>query len=70
MADGESGFEFRTGAIEPLVQAIRRALATPAEEARGMGSAGRRRVLENFGNEKVMSYLVALYDELLPQRRT
>jgi glycosyltransferase involved in cell wall biosynthesis len=70
MADGETGFEFRSGAVEPLLQAIARALATPPEKARAMGSAGRRRVLENFGNEKVMNDLVALYDELLPQRLT
>jgi glycosyltransferase involved in cell wall biosynthesis len=68
MANGETGFEFRTGAIEPLAQAIRRALATPAEEAQAMGSAGRRRVLERFANDKVMNDVVALYDELLPRR--
>ena len=68
MADGETGFEFRTGAIEPLAQAIARALATPAEAAQAMGRAGRVRVLQRFSNEKVMNDLIALYHELLPRR--
>jgi glycosyltransferase involved in cell wall biosynthesis len=69
MADGSTGFEFPTGAIEPIVQAIERALATPAEAARAMGRAGRQRVLERFSNQKVLGDLVALYDELLRLRK-
>ncbi len=68
MADGETGFEFRSGHIEPMAEAIRRALVTPVDDARAMGRAGRQRVMERFGNERVMKDLVALYDELLPQR--
>ena len=68
MANGETGFEFPTGYIEPLAEAIARALATPAEQAEAMGRAGRLRLLERFANDKVMSALVALYDELLPRR--
>lgn len=70
MADGATGFEFRTGAVEPMLQAIARALAIPDEQARAMGSAGRKRVLERFANEKVMNDIIALYDELLPRRLT
>jgi glycosyltransferase involved in cell wall biosynthesis len=69
MADGTTGYEFPTGAIEPMVQAIERALSTPAEVAQQMGRAGRQRVLERFSNQKVMGDLVALYDELLPLRK-
>jgi glycosyltransferase involved in cell wall biosynthesis len=69
MADGTTGFEFATGAIEPIVQAIDRALSTPAEAAREMGRAGRQRVLERFANQKVIGELVALYDELLRLRK-
>jgi len=69
MADGETGFEFRTGYVEPLARAIERALATPAETACEMGRAGRRRVLDRFSNQKVIGDIVALYDELLPQRK-
>jgi glycosyltransferase involved in cell wall biosynthesis len=69
MADGTTGFEFATGAIEPMAQAIERALSTPAEVAREMGRVGRQRVLERFANQKVIGDLVALYDELLPLRK-
>jgi glycosyltransferase involved in cell wall biosynthesis len=68
MAHGETGFEFRTGAIEPLAQAIARALGTPTEDAQAMGRAGRARVLQRFANQKVMNDLIALYHELLPLR--
>jgi glycosyltransferase involved in cell wall biosynthesis len=50
-----------------MLQAIARALAIPDEQARAMGSAGRKRVLERFSNERVMNDIIALYDELLPQ---
>jgi glycosyltransferase involved in cell wall biosynthesis len=69
MADGQTGFEFATGYIEPMASAIERALATPPEAAREMGRAGRRRVLERFSNQKVIGDIVALYDEFLPSRK-
>jgi glycosyltransferase involved in cell wall biosynthesis len=69
MAEGETGFEFPTGYIEPMASAIERALATPAETAREMGRAGRQRVLERFSNPKVIGDIVALYDELLGARK-
>ena len=69
MADGQTGFEFSTGWIEPMAAAVERALATPAEVAREMGRAGRQRVLERFSNQKVIGDIVALYDEFLPLRR-
>lgn len=68
MADGQTGFEFPTGWIEPMAAAVERALATPVEVAREMGRAGRRRVLERFSNQKVIGDIVALYDEFLPSR--
>jgi glycosyltransferase involved in cell wall biosynthesis len=68
MADGETGFEFRSGHVEPMAQAILRALAMTAEDARAMGRAGRQRVMERFSNERVMNDLIALYAELLPRK--
>lgn len=69
MADGTTGFEFPTGFVAPMASAIERALATPADVAREMGRAGRRRVLERFSNEKVLGELLGLYDELLRPRK-
>ena len=69
MADGTTGFEFATGWIQPIADAIERALATPAEVAREMGRAGRQRLLERFSNQKVLGDLISLYDELLPLRK-
>jgi glycosyltransferase involved in cell wall biosynthesis len=69
LAEGTTGFEFATGAIEPMAQAIERALATPADVAGAMGRAGRQRVLDRFANQKVIGDLVALYDELLSSRK-
>jgi len=69
LAHGETGFEFASGYIEPMAQAIARALATPAEQAQAMGRAGRQRVLAQFANDKVMNHLIALYHELLSRRK-
>jgi len=66
--DGATGYEFATGRVAPLADALRRALATPPERMRQMGVLGRQRLAARFAPEVVMGAVTGLYDELLARR--
>lgn len=67
--DGETGLlvhydETRTGAFEQqLAAAVNELLADPARAA-GMGAVGRRRVVADFGWDKVAQATTAIYDQI------
>lgn len=66
---GVSGFEFPTGRIKPLAEALLRALRTPRQAATRMGRAGRRRVLDKFDPQAALCQVLDLYERLLARRR-
>jgi glycosyltransferase involved in cell wall biosynthesis len=63
--DGRSGILSRPGDDADLAAALRRLLASPAE-ARAMGEAARGDAERRFSHDRMVSDLVALYDEILP----
>ena len=63
-ADGETGRVVPPGDVAALAGALREALADPAL-CRRWGEAGRRRVRERYGRERMAERLEAWYAELL-----
>jgi len=61
--DGETGLLVPPGDASALAAAVR-VLADDPELAARMGEAGRRRVEEHFGVERMLAELQDLYDEL------
>ncbi|MBW1872606.1 MAG: glycosyltransferase family 4 protein [Deltaproteobacteria bacterium] len=67
--DCVTGFEFRSGWVQPMAAAIKRALETDRPRALEMGRLGRQRVLSMFDPEHALEQVTKLYDELLMRRR-
>jgi N-acetyl-alpha-D-glucosaminyl L-malate synthase BshA len=65
--DGECGFLFPVGEVEAMAQAASRLLADP-QRRRAMGEAGRRRAVETFGQDAVVSRYRALYERVTGRR--
>ena len=69
LADRVTGYEFGTGWIGPMAEAIERAVATPPELAEAMGRAGRERVLRMFDPDEALRSVIDLYEELMARRK-
>lgn len=67
LADGETGHQFATGRIAPMMQALTQALATPSAVAEQMGRAGMARVRARFNPETVLNRVTTLYERLLSE---
>ena len=63
VVDGETGFLFEPGDPSGAAAAVERILADPEGAAR-LGEAGRERARREFGQERMVSETVALYDAL------
>jgi glycosyltransferase involved in cell wall biosynthesis len=65
--DGDSGILLEPGDVEGIAGAVETLALDPELRSR-MGRAGRRRVVELCSPERIMSRLLARYDELLASR--
>ncbi len=63
-----TGFEFETGWIAPMAEALVRAIHTGDDVRREMGQAGRERVLRLFDPESALQEVTDLYEELLAKK--
>jgi starch synthase len=66
--DGETGRLVEPGDVEALADALAE-LAGDAERARALGRRGRQRALAEFSWPALAARTVALYEELLRERR-
>jgi glycosyltransferase involved in cell wall biosynthesis len=55
---GRSGWLVPAGAVEPLVAALREALAAPVEKLEAMGEAGRGRVRDRHSTSSQVELLL------------
>jgi glycosyltransferase involved in cell wall biosynthesis len=67
VADGKSGLVVPTGSVDGLADALARLIANPALRAR-MGQMGRRRAVELFSVERMVSDVERVYAKLLPRQ--
>lgn len=68
VADGETGLVVPAGEAGPLAEAILSLLENP-DRARQMGAAGRERALTHFDRPRIVERILALYHEVLAERR-
>jgi len=64
VAEGETGLLVPPGDAEALARAVEELAASP-ERAQALGSAGRRRVEQEFGQEQTIGQLLQVYAEIL-----
>ncbi len=68
VVDGVTGIIVPAGKPEPLAEALV-ALLTDRARADALGQAGRRHVLQHFDRPHIVARILALYEEVLAERR-
>jgi colanic acid/amylovoran biosynthesis glycosyltransferase len=66
---GRSGWLVPAGSVDDLVEAMRAAVKTPAEELARLGKHGRARVLERHNLVTEVAKLAAMFERVLGQAR-